>query len=487
MRVAHKEVRTNVVETALDAARPPWWRLAQFPYKRAWVDVLRDMPGPRWDPDKRGWWIPFNTLGALPFEVSDSLSALHLASGNSMPKGLHKLQKEVACRTTLDRRHLLAWDPGTGKTAAAIASCIAADAREIVVLCPAAAINEWQTQWRQWGSGFPPEIVSYDNKKAVEHWVKRAGGIGALILDESHHLANRKTARYRRVRGLRENLDDDALLLLLSGTPITNQLYTIWTQLDLMEPGAWGGWKKFCDRYMLYRPNDFADSGVEYFGINLETADELAKRLDAVSTRVTDRDVSDAMVPIKLERKEISHSERITEAVQWSLRHNSGPRLIYTHRIETANRIAEATKGVCVTGDKMTPKKRRETIDKAVKARGCIVATVHSVGESINNLDQVPNCLFAELWWSPRVIIQAIKRVHRLTTRKPVGVTFLVAQGTIDEVIVENLQPKIEGIETVMRPGSVTLQKLVDDVDLTNENFRARLREECIGLEDPYA
>lgn len=498
MAIPKRNTRTDAVVLQPVTKGPyahPWWRFAEFPYRKDWVRALgkEGMPGPRWDPTREGWYIPTNCIPALPFKCMEAKFYDKAESITLTPKKVgapfHKLQRSTALRAAVERRHLFAWDAGTGKTAGAIATVGAAGIRDgVFVLCPAAAMEEWEEQWPVWdmmgGDRDATTIVSYDDKKMIAAITSGGfGPINALIMDESHHVMNKTTKRYARIAGLRARINDDALILLLSGTPISNQLYNLHTQLDLMEPGAWGSWSGFCKRYMLYAPNDYATSGVEYFGMNPENAEELSVRLNTVCTRVTDRDVG-IKAKLKIKRKEIEPGEKVAEALAWTKKAR-GPRLIYTHRIESAHVIAHAVNGACITG-KMPRKKRRAMIDQCVADGTVMVATMHSVGESINNLAQVPNLLFAELWWSPRVIMQAIKRVHRFTTKKNVTVTFNIGVGTIDEAIVENLAPKLEGIDEVLKPGSVTLDKLVNDVDLTDANFRRRLSEEAGGLEDPY-
>lgn len=70
--------------------------------------------------------------------------------------------------------------------------------------------------------------------------------------------------------------------------------------------------------------------------------------------------------------------------------------------------------------------------------------TVASIGLTFTAASRV---LFVELFWNPGVLLQAEDRAHRIGQKDSVQVTYLLAQGTSDDVLWPLLQEKLRVLE----------------------------------------
>ena len=84
----------------------------------------------------------------------------------------------------------------------------------------------------------------------------------------------------------------------------------------------------------------------------------------------------------------------------------------------------------------------------------------HSLFKGIT-LTAADHIIFSELHWTPGVMEQAEDRVHRIGQENSVLVQYLVARGTIDEVLWRMLCNKVEVVNFTKNPllgvSSVTL------------------------------
>jgi len=69
-----------------------------------------------------------------------------------------------------------------------------------------------------------------------------------VVVDEAHSMKNDETLKHRLVRNLPKRN-----LLLLTATPLQNNLKELYNLVDLLHPGHLGTWKEFEDRYTLGR------------------------------------------------------------------------------------------------------------------------------------------------------------------------------------------------------------------------------------------
>ena len=78
-------------------------------------------------------------------------------------------------------------------------------------------------------------------------------------------------------------------------------------------------------------------------------------------------------------------------------------------------------------------------------------------------LTRASHVVHYDRWWNPAVEDQATDRVHRIGQEKTVQVHRLVAEGTLEDRIVELLEPKRALAEAVVGEGEASISQLSDE------------------------
>ncbi len=191
-----------------------------------------------------------------------------------MVRDMDLLEHQVrTARTVLRRLHgraLLCDEVGLGKTieAGLILSelHVRGLARSVLVLVPPSLIEQWQGELRR---KFALEFVSHDAPEfrqrgpaawgeherviASIHTAKREPHRSAIlarewdlvIIDEAHHFRNRATQLWRLASELRKQF-----ILLLTATPVQNDLEELFNLVTLLEPGLLSTSRQFQRRFV---------------------------------------------------------------------------------------------------------------------------------------------------------------------------------------------------------------------------------------------
>jgi SNF2 family DNA or RNA helicase len=142
-------------------------------------------------------------------------------------------------------------------------------------------------------------------------------------------------------------------------------------------------------------------------------------------------------------------------------------------------RLVEAGVTSCLLDGKVSPKKRGQLAKQFKKKRfSVLVGGIQSVGEGLS-FEQCPNLILPSLDWAYDKNEQAINRVHRLNSPKPVTIYTMVMENTIDE-----------RLESVFRDKSESSQLALDGrlfADKTDEINLGELLREAIRNFDPNA
>ncbi len=161
---------------------------------------------------------------------------------------------------------ILADEVGLGKTVEAglIMSELMArgECRSVLVLCPASLCYQWQRELadkfglRFTCDGRPADlgreelvVSSIDVAKRPEAREALCGRQWDLaVVDEAHKLKNRQTQNHRLVASLPRRR-----LLLLSATPMQNDLTELYALVSLVRPGLFGSFQAFWRQFLLDR------------------------------------------------------------------------------------------------------------------------------------------------------------------------------------------------------------------------------------------
>jgi SNF2 family DNA or RNA helicase len=308
-----------------------------------------------------------------------------------------------------------------------------------------------------------------------------AVSFATLVLDEAQAVKNPDTARAKAVRALKAEAR-----LALSGTPVENRLAELWSLYRLVFPGLLGSRESFRERFAApiertRDPNARAALArvVRPFLLRrtkAEVARELPPRVETVVPIVLSEgerrlyedtrlaalarlegaagpgkrfEVLAALTRLRLAACHprlvdadsplpSSKLERFLEVVE-ALRAEGGRALVFSQFVKHLALVREAleARGVPLQYlDGQTPAAERETRVAAFqRGEGDVFLISLKAGGTGLNLTAADHVLHLDPWWNPAAEDQATDRAHRIGQTKPVTVTRLISEGTIEEAI----------------------------------------------------
>jgi len=336
----------------------------------------------------------------------------------------------------------------------------------------------------------------------VPHILKTIPDKYALVFDEIHQGKNRKRVKpvlqksgktkfvplKNMTANARRLADKSHTRLGLTATPIPNRLQDLWAQLDLIEPWAWGGFHKWAEKYCAAFQNGY---GWDYTGTS--NLDELKERLEYSKYKTSQAAISSNLPDKRRQIVYLDHDEQnapggFKNDIKQAAKTGDKGHLFETLLQEAASRkrqyivervleaVASKQKVVVFTGrrkdcevlgaaiDRKLPSGvpmwcahggassiERDAIRKDYMETGggaVLVGTGHAWGESIN-LQDTDLALFVMLPWTPRDIRQWEGRFCRLGQKRPVLVSYVIAEGTVDEQVADVLLAKLPAVGKV--------------------------------------
>lgn len=180
-------------------------------------------------------------MGMRPFEGEGAILADEM--------GLGKTLQTIALLWTLLKQNPVYEDQPVVKKA--------------LIVCPVTLINNWRQEFRKWlgnerigvfvvedrktritdftmGRSYSVMIVGYEKLRLIQDDLKKGPGIDIVIADEGHRL---KTAQNKSAQAIK-SLNTERRIIL-SGTPIQNDLSEFFTMVDFVNPGLLGKWSTF--------------------------------------------------------------------------------------------------------------------------------------------------------------------------------------------------------------------------------------------------
>lgn len=127
-----------------------------------------------------------------------------------------------------------------------------------LIVCPAGLVDNWKREFRKWlgnerigvfvangkdkkisnftmGKAYNVMIIGYEMLRAVQDELKKGSGIDIVIADEGHRM---KTANNKAMLAI-QSLNTERRIIL-SGTPLQNDLGEFFTAIDFVNPGLLG-------------------------------------------------------------------------------------------------------------------------------------------------------------------------------------------------------------------------------------------------------
>ncbi|CZT49781.1 probable RDH54 Protein required for mitotic diploid-specific recombination and repair and meiosis [Rhynchosporium secalis] len=136
--------------------------------------------------------------------------------------------------------------------------------KKALIVCPVTLIENWKAEFRKWlgnerigvfiedgqgkkkitdfthGKSYSVMIIGYERLRSVQADLKKGAGIDIIFADEGHRL---KTASNKSAQAIL-NLNTDRRVIL-SGTPMQNDLSEFFTMVDFINPGLLGKYSTF--------------------------------------------------------------------------------------------------------------------------------------------------------------------------------------------------------------------------------------------------
>ncbi|KAG0464473.1 hypothetical protein HPP92_020542 [Vanilla planifolia] len=136
--------------------------------------------------------------------------------------------------------------------------------------------------------------------------------------------------------------------------------------------------------------------------------------------------------------------------------------LVFAHHVPMIDAIHQffIKKVGCVRIDGSTPVTSRQALVSQFQENSEIRAAVLSIkaGGVGLTLTAASTVIFAELSWTPGDLIQAEDRVHRIGQATAINIYYLVANETVDDIIWDVVQSKLENIGQVLDGEEVKLE-----------------------------
>ncbi|KAF8793895.1 TATA-binding protein-associated factor 172 like protein [Argiope bruennichi] len=308
-------------------------------------------------------------------------------------------------------------------------------------------------------------IASYD---IVRNDIDFFGSIhwNYCILDEGHIIKNGKTKLARAIKQLSANHR-----LILSGTPIQNNVLELWSLFDFLMPGFLGSEKQFTARYSkpILQSRDAKSSSKE-------------QETDFTKSRAK-QCVDNALV--EGENSNVSGTSHIFQALQYLRKVCNHPKLVLSpnhpefssvskdlkEQSSSLNDISHASKLTLMPSvsylrlDGSIPPGQRHSVvhkfnnDPSIDAL-LLTTQVGGLGLNLTGADTV---IFVEHDWNPMKDLQAMDRAHRIGQKKVVNVYRLITRGTLEEKIMGLQKFKLSVANSVINQENTNLQNMGTD------------------------
>lgn len=186
----------------------------------------------------------------------DRLITLDANTIKELPHQIDVAQRVL--RRPMGGRAILADEVGLGKTIEAgivlKELTVRGLARRVLIITPAALVEQWRSELetkfferfdtpeepREWKQAMRA-VVSYDraiNAKHAKEILRHRWDL--VIVDEAHKAKNERATRYKFLQQLERNY-----ILLLTATPLQNNLRELYNLVTLLRPGQLGTWAEF--------------------------------------------------------------------------------------------------------------------------------------------------------------------------------------------------------------------------------------------------
>lgn len=424
----------------------------------------------------------------------------------------HQIETAKRVITEMNGRAILADEVGLGKTIEAglilKEYLIRGFVKNVLILVPASLVNQWVTELQEkfylaataykknfrWDH-FPIIVTSIDLAKQAKHRNEILQiDYDLVIVDEAHKLKNHRTKNYDFVRQLKKKY-----CLLLTATPMQNNLIELFNLVSIVRPGLLGNMEEFREDYMKHRTENMTylqqiikkvmirhrrtDIKVDHIKRNIETvwlqfSDEEQKVYDELQSLLQyapsfqkivylkelcssreacyfslleckDQFIRKHMKPILSQIEQLSHHTKALKVLEIIRSIGQQKIIIFTQYRATQYYLQsflydhQIMSVIFYGGLKAS---RKDWVKHLFENNVQVLIATEAGGEGIN-LQFCSHIINYDLPWNPMIIEQRIGRIHRYGQQNDINIYNFALINTIEEHIVHLLYEKINIFE----------------------------------------
>ncbi len=314
--------------------------------------------------------------------------------------------------------------------------------------------------------------------------------VRTIIFDEVQALRNTTTQRYGAALEL-VGSPTVKHVIGLSGTPIHNNGGEIWAITNVIRPGLLGHFQEFAaqhcytdfrgrvharnpqalyellrEEFMLrrrkievlqdlppkQRVKEFIEADLELY--NREVAKILAVLDQKLAGAKTQFEKTAFRQQVIKQERQIAAIAKVEYVVKWvqACLESEEPIVVYCHHLLIRDALQRylGSYNPCFIFGGQTDTQRDEEIQRFQNGESRLMLAGMRAGSLGISLTHATIVVFAELDWTPVIHAQCEGRLHRIGQERQVLAYYLVAEGTLDEKVVEVLVDKTEEISGIL-------------------------------------
>lgn len=341
----------------------------------------------------------------------------------------------------------------------------------------------------------------------------KARSWGMVVIDEAQNIKNPQTDQAKAVKAVRADVR-----VALSGTPVENRLFELWSIFDFLNPGYLGNARRFQLNYAVpierYRDRESVES------LRRVTSPFLLRRLKtdkAIINDLPDKVIFDEYCYLTREQAALYQQvvedamERIEESegmgrrglvlkLMLSLKQVCNHPRLYTKKGASAKELSRKAAKMVDILEKITEAKEKALVFTQYREMGSLLLEIiaRELGEEALffhgqvprakrdrmveqfqehddhrfmvislkaggtglNLTAASNVIHYDLWWNPAVEDQATDRTYRIGQKSNVMVHRLICLNTFEEKIDEMMREKRELADLTVTAGEKWITEL---------------------------
>jgi SNF2 family DNA or RNA helicase len=464
-------------------------------YSKVLYEECKLIPGLKWNPPYwTGYYDAVGVVAARCKARGERVEMVPMLNGVNAVESpdLRNYQKEgvnfLVARSS--NGVILSDDVGTGKSCQALRAAKAIG-KPTLVIYPKFVSGVWgadkDSEVRKWWpEAFPPRVLSGTGGYRLDPalltcihydilfgWAEElAKTIKTVIFDECEFLQSEKSRRSLAARCIASRAEHR---IACSATPMRSRPKDLWNVVDTISPGRFGKFFPFALRYCNAAREQVSEFKAVWKFDGSSNLNELKQRLNIFMLRRTKSDVAlelpartRQIIDVEVESSfkinideamasdsalrsalEVASEGKIHPVAELAKSHadNGHNVIVWTHRRALAEAISDqllrwSLDSMVVHGGYSLA----ERLDKIHSRPQVLVATMDSIGAGID-LSYSDVAVFAELDWVPSKLVQAEGRQHRFGQKRNCLVQYVIATGTVDEVIRSTVIKKLDTFE----------------------------------------